>query len=127
MNGEINTMYDPSRIERKILDRVRKIVGEKDLKHMIRLFLINAPKKLESAFAGLKAGNYKEVAAAAHSLISSAGTLGATGMQKMAAKVEFSAGNKEEDVPQFLLELQKSYDKIKPTLEKERKSLESRP
>lgn len=55
---------------------------------LITLFLEQTPRRLDSARAGSRAGDWKVVEEAAHSLKSSAGNLGATRLRELADRME---------------------------------------
>ena len=69
--------------------------GAKLLTQMIRLFLENAPTRLQQARTGVADGNVREAERAVHSLKSSAANVGAMKVSRAAAEMEelASAGN----------------------------------
>ena len=90
----IPTGLDTARLERELcpdpvaLDRLRSLGGAGLLQKMIGLFLEHTPKRLRAATEGEKSGDWYQVERAAHSLKSSAGHLGLTGIQSLARDVE---------------------------------------
>lgn len=72
--------------------RLLEAGGPKLVREMIRLFLVNTPKRLDSALTGLRNGDWMAVERAGHSLKSSAGYLGLTVLVERAARLEELGG-----------------------------------
>jgi HPt (histidine-containing phosphotransfer) domain-containing protein len=79
-------------MDRQALDRLRRFGGSRLIRGMIRTFLDAAPERVVAARRALAAGDTVGVAQAAHALRSSAGQLGAVGLQELCAEVERRAG-----------------------------------
>lgn len=78
-----NDVLDPS-----ALARLSEWGGDKLLGQMIRLFLENAPGRMEQIRGGLGGGDLKEAEKGAHSLKSSAANVGAMRVRDLAADME---------------------------------------
>ena len=74
------------------LQRLHRIGGATLVYQIVQLFLEHHPQRLATALDGGKSGDWKAVEAAVHSMKSSAGNLGLTGLQERAARLEFLAG-----------------------------------
>jgi HPt (histidine-containing phosphotransfer) domain-containing protein len=73
------------------LQRLRRLGGDKFLREMIGLFLDYAAKKIAEATATAAAGNLEGVQKAIHPVKSSAGNVGASKVQALAAQMELQA------------------------------------
>ena len=89
------TDSDSDVIDRRAHARLEEWGGAKLLTQMIRLFLDNAPSRLDQVRHGLAEGNVGDVERGAHSLKSSAANVGAMTVSRIAADMEnhASAGN----------------------------------
>lgn len=85
-----------SMIDRDQLARLEEWGGQKLLRQMIRLFLENAPKRMEAVRGGLEAGDLEAAERGAHSLKSSSANVG--GMELRTAAAEMEARASEGDV-----------------------------
>jgi HPt (histidine-containing phosphotransfer) domain-containing protein len=83
----INTAQEPAG-DVSALQRLERFGGVKLREEITRLFLKEAPMRIASAQASLATGNIEGVRSVAHMLKSSAGQLGAVGMQKMCEQLE---------------------------------------
>lgn len=111
------TVVDPS-----ALDRLLRIGGQDFLLEMIDLFLANAPHRLTAARVGFELGDHARVYGAAHSLKSTAGNLGARGLQGVSERVEERANAGDRDALGPLLEeLARRYEEVRDRLESERR------
>ncbi|HSU94838.1 MAG TPA: Hpt domain-containing protein [Gemmatimonadaceae bacterium] len=70
------------------LKRLERFGGSKLRAEITLLFLQEAPSRIASARAALDAGNIEGVRSVAHMLKSSAGQMGALGMQKLCEQLE---------------------------------------
>jgi HPt (histidine-containing phosphotransfer) domain-containing protein len=70
------------------LKRLERFGGLKLRQEITTLFLEEAPARIASARAALAAGNVEGVRSMAHMLKSSAGQMGALGMQKICERLE---------------------------------------
>jgi HPt (histidine-containing phosphotransfer) domain-containing protein len=73
------------------LENLHRAGGSPLVRQLIQLFLEHHPKRIAAAQEGEKAGDWKAVELAAHSMKSSAGNLGLTGLQQRAGGLEFLA------------------------------------
>lgn len=107
-----------------VIARLEKL-GAGFPRKLIALFLEHTPRRLDTALAGGRAGDWKAVEDAAHSLKSSAGNLGAVRLRELADRVEAAAasaaapsgraeGNAE--VTALLAELETAYARTKELL-----------
>ncbi|HUG39096.1 MAG TPA: Hpt domain-containing protein [Longimicrobiales bacterium] len=115
-------MEDPEVVEDAALDRLLRIGGQEFLLEMIDLFLAHAPERIRSARQALEAGDHRTLYRAAHSLKSTAGNMGARGLQGVAERVEGRAAAKDlESIAPLLQLMAEQYDGVRDRLEAERK------
>lgn len=108
-------------VEPAALERLNRIGGQEFLLEMIELFLENGPQRLAAARAAFDAGDYPALYRAAHSLKSTAGNLGARGLQTTAERVEgLAADETVQGVPALLVELSDGFERVREALEAER-------
>jgi two-component system sensor histidine kinase/response regulator len=89
----------PERFNPAALEMLRRVGNGTLLGRMIDLFLETVPGRIASARTGAQAGDARAVEFAAHSIKSSAGQLGGTGLQRTAAAVERDAvGGKTDEL-----------------------------
>jgi HPt (histidine-containing phosphotransfer) domain-containing protein len=81
-------MSDSDIIDPQAQARLREWGGAKLLTQMIRLFLENAPNRMEQVRKGLAEGNVREAERGVHSLKSSAANVGAVRVSRLAAQME---------------------------------------
>ena len=94
------------------------------MRKMIDLFLEEAPDRLTAARRGEEAGDLAAVAAAAHSLKSSAQNFGASRLSNVAAKIESQArANRGENLSTSLSDLEDAYSAVTAWLKSEREGL----
>ncbi len=86
-------MTDPHVLDPAALERLREWGGEKLLGQMVRLFLQNAPQRMEQVRSYRNGTDGKEAERGAHSLKSSAANIGAHRVRTLAAEVERAAGD----------------------------------
>jgi HPt (histidine-containing phosphotransfer) domain-containing protein len=84
-------MTDPEVLDAQALDRLREWGGDKLLAQMIRLFLENAPARMEQIRSGVGGDQVAEAEKGAHSLKSSAANIGAMSVRALAADAERAA------------------------------------
>lgn len=90
-------MINLNAIDRAALERLSEWGGDKLLRQMLRLFLENAPERLQQIEQGLApGGELEEAHRGAHSLKSSAGNVGAMTLSEDAAALE--AATKDADM-----------------------------
>ncbi|HKJ02267.1 MAG TPA: Hpt domain-containing protein [Longimicrobiales bacterium] len=85
-------MPESSVLDDDAVARLREWGGNKLLGQMIRLFLENAPGRMDQIRTGSGGGDIKEAERGAHSLKSSAANIGAMEVRKFAAEIERAAG-----------------------------------
>jgi len=76
-----------------VLENLRIVGGPKLVRELIELFLRSAPERIAVARAGIQSGDLDATQRAMHSLKSSAGQLGVTGVQESCRRAEISATN----------------------------------
>jgi HPt (histidine-containing phosphotransfer) domain-containing protein len=81
-------MTDSDIIDPQAQARLQEWGGAKLLTQMIRLFLENAPNRMEQVRKGLAEGNAREAERGVHSLKSSAANVGAMRVSRLAAQME---------------------------------------
>jgi len=106
-------MTDPHVLDPKALDRLREWGGEKLLSEMVRLFLENAPQRMDQIRLGVGEGSLSDGERGAHSLKSSAANLGAERLRALAAEAEHAAsGKRKEAVVALLPELEDAFAEV---------------
>lgn len=109
-------------IDDAALERLLRIGGQEFLIEMIDLFLQHAPERIRAAREALAGGDHKALYRAAHSLKSTAGNLGARGLQRVAERVESKAAEMDvETIPPLLEEMARRYEDVRDRLEAERR------
>ena len=97
------TEPDGDTIDPQAQARLQEWGGPKLLTQMVRLFLENAPVRLEQVRKGLAEGSLKDAERGVHSLKSSAANVGAVQLSKLAAHMEnLAAGGDSAGVAQSL-------------------------
>ena len=81
-------MTDSDIIDPQAQARLQEWGGPKLLNQMIRLFLENAPTRLDQVRKGLSEGNVRDAERGVHSLKSSAANVGAMKLSRLAARME---------------------------------------
>jgi HPt (histidine-containing phosphotransfer) domain-containing protein len=104
------------------LERLRELGGEGLVQKMIELFLENTPARIRSAVGALEAGAWPEVERAAHSIKSSAASLGFGGVSRLALEIEEAAGREDaRALGPLLEELKAAYPGLQGALEELRR------
>ena len=107
------------------LERLHRLGGGKFVGEMIDLFLAYAATKVAEARQAQVTGDCAGIARAAHPIKSSAGNVGATRVQELAAQIEQSANQQPSgDLDRLLGELETAFAEIKPKLEAGKKLFE---
>ena len=88
-------MNDPQIIDAAAQARLQEWGGAKLLTQMIRLFLENAPIRVEQTRKGVADGDVREAERGVHSLKSSAANVGAMRVSRVAAQMEELASRGE--------------------------------
>ena len=107
------------------LARIHRIGGDKLVGKIVALFLENAPQRLQAALDAADRGDVAAVEQAVHSLKSSAGNVGATRVQELAATAEELAEKGEAGpIPGLLGELEEALSGALRWLTEHQKGLE---
>ena len=88
-------MNDSEIIDPQAQARLKEWGGAKLLTQMIRLFLENAPNRMDQVRKGLSENNVREAERGVHSLKSSAANVGAMRVSRLAAQMEDLAARGE--------------------------------
>jgi HPt (histidine-containing phosphotransfer) domain-containing protein len=97
--------------------RLQEWGGPKLLTQMIKLFLENAPVRIEQVKKGLADGSLKDAERGVHSLKSSAANVGAVQLSKLAAQMEsLAAGGDGAGVAQHVPRLEAAWAAAQPKL-----------
>jgi HPt (histidine-containing phosphotransfer) domain-containing protein len=103
-------MTDSEIIDEKAQARLQEWGGPKLLSQMIKLFLENAPTRLEQTRKGIEEGNQRDAERGVHSLKSSAANVGAMKVSALAARMEDLAnGGDLAAVGGLMSELESAY------------------
>lgn len=103
-------MTDSEIIDSKAQARLQEWGGPKLLLQMIRLFLENAPTRIEQTRKGVADGGVREAERGVHSLKSSAANVGAMQVSRIAARMEeVAAGGDLAAVGAMLPDLEVAY------------------
>jgi two-component system, cell cycle response regulator DivK len=115
-------------MENVALERLRKLGGDEFVGQMIDLFLDYAATKIAEARQAGLAGDLAAVARAVHPIKSSAGNIGASQVQEIAARLEQLTKQPPggPGLNPLLGELERAFAEIKPLLEAEKKKSEPR-
>lgn len=117
-------MTDSHVLDPKSLDRLREWGGDKLLSEMVRLFLENAPQRMQQIRSGAGEGNLSDGERGAHSLKSSAANLGAEKVRALAAEAERAASEGDRDtVASILPDLESAFSQVITALQSVRKEL----
>jgi HPt (histidine-containing phosphotransfer) domain-containing protein len=93
-----------SALDGRALDRLRRQGGDDLLREIIAVFLEDAPKRIRSARAGAEGSDLDKTRRAAHSLKSSAATLGAVRLQELSERIELLATKRRSAAVAALLD-----------------------
>jgi HPt (histidine-containing phosphotransfer) domain-containing protein len=88
----------PSALDEAALHRLEQLGGNQLVGEMIDLFLVHGPRLIETAWAGWFAQDFAAIQRAIHSLKTSAGTLGAEYLRRLAQ--DFELALRTEALPQ---------------------------
>lgn len=114
-------MSDENYFDEAAMEKLRKLGGDQFVRRMIDIFFDYAPKRIAAARAGEMAGDLSAIAKAVHPLKSSAGQLGARGMQELCSRIEkLATENQAGSIPPLLDQLEAALAQIRPRLEQER-------
>jgi HPt (histidine-containing phosphotransfer) domain-containing protein len=119
-------MNESRNLDPVALQRLQRLGGDAFACKMIDLFLEYAAKRTAEARAAHDAGNFVAVEKAVHPLKSSAGNVGASRIQELAARIEALAEQgPSEALAAALGELEQAFVAIKPELEEKRRGFVS--
>jgi HPt (histidine-containing phosphotransfer) domain-containing protein len=106
--------------DRVALTRLRGWGGMKLVHDLVQLFGSITPGRLQTVRSALDAGDSPTAEAAAHTLGSSAGQLGAMRMQRLCMRIEaLSASGKVEEARPLLPEMEREYQRHQAWLAQE--------
>ncbi|MEJ2185353.1 MAG: Hpt domain-containing protein [Gemmatimonadota bacterium] len=115
-------MNEPtSALDASAVEQLRRLGGQQFVVEMIDLFLDHGPERLDAIRNGMGADNATLVFQAAHSLKSTAGSLGGRVVQNLAQEIETLAADGDLDGAAQLVErLVVGFDEFRTHLELER-------
>lgn len=101
-----------------VIEKLRKIGGERFVDEMFELFLKHVPGEVAATVAGANNGDFAAVKAATHSLKSSAGNIGAEQVSDIARKIELlEPSEAKESLPSLIIELEDAFNRLREILE----------
>jgi len=117
---------DPVILDPRALERLREWGGDRLLSQMLRLFLENAPTRMDQIREGASGPDLKPAEQGAHSLKSSAANVGAEALRDRSAAMERAAadGNRSE-VQSILPEIELAYSRTVEALRSVQKEEET--
>lgn len=118
---ELDAPLQDGVLDPQALARLRSLGGSELVADMIDLFLVHGPERLQSALEAERAGDLEGVRRAVHSLASTAGTLGAQIVQRLAAEIEVDRDT--GSVSRRMRELELRFAEARAALEDERRRL----
>lgn len=111
-------MTDSDTLDPAALKRLRDWGGDKLLKEILRLFLANAPQRMDQIHNGLDRNDPNEVERGAHSLKSTAANVGARDLSLLSTEFEDIASTGRLDgLRERLPELEEAYARATRALE----------
>ncbi len=117
-------MNDQEVLDPRALARLKEWGGDKLLRELVRIFLDNSPLRVGQMRKAVDGGDIKDAERAAHSLKSSAATLGAEGLRSLASDVERAASIADLDATRDKLrELETVWERVVAALEDIEKGL----
>lgn len=81
-------MTSDARFDESTLPRLKTVIGPAALGEVLDLYMENSPKRIATVRDGLKTGDLAAAARALHDIKSSAGMIGAAGLQRLALEME---------------------------------------
>ncbi len=90
-------MTEDARFDEHALPRLERMVGHSVLSEVLDLYAKSVPERLEVVRSGLESGDLDAAARALHDLKSSAGMVGAAGVQILAGEMEELAREGDTD------------------------------
>lgn len=106
------------------LTQLMRLGGPHLMLKLIGLVLEGIPIRIAAARKGAAEGRWKAVEDAAHSVRSSAGNIGAAGLQAAAGKIEaLAASGETASIPALLDDLDAAFSRVRVRLEEEERRL----
>jgi HPt (histidine-containing phosphotransfer) domain-containing protein len=106
------------------LAQLRRLGGPPLVRKLIVLFLEGVRSRIAAARGGVGEGRWKVVEDAAHSVKSSAGNIGATGLQALAGRIESLAASLDTaPLPGLVAELDSVFARVRVRLLEEERGL----
>lgn len=114
---------EEAHFDRRALEKLAAVGGDRLVLRMIDLFTEIVPQRLQGAREALDSGDFTTLERITHSLKSSAANVGLAVMRATAAEIERRAAGPIEtsQIQPLLVELQSEYDAILPMLLAERR------
>ncbi|MBA3655888.1 MAG: Hpt domain-containing protein [Gemmatimonadaceae bacterium] len=103
--------FDPA-----VLAMLHRVGGDKLVRKMADMFLLNAPVRIERIGAAIASADFADAELASHSLKSSAGQLGLNGLQRICDELENAA--KLQDSSRALVLVQTAESELRRGIEK---------
>ncbi len=120
-------MNEPSPLDPAALERLRRLGGDEFAAKMVELFLSYTAQKLAEARQALADGKLAAVANAVHPIQSSAGNVGASRVQELAARIESLASDAPGDsLAPLVSELGEAFEAVKLELAEQKHALTQR-
>lgn len=102
----------------EIMEKLIALGGKPFLKKMLHLFLENSTLKIQEASDGLRQNDYSLAERSFHSIISSAGNIGAERLMSLAREAELSTKKPDHnEVLDRLEKLKKEFELVKTSVE----------
>ena len=100
-----------------IVDSLRELGGDDMLADLVELFLEDAEPRLAALGEAVKADDASAVERVAHSLKGSSGNMGAHGMSRLAAELQYiGASGDLSKAPESLRSLEAEFERVRPAL-----------
>lgn len=96
-------MSDRPILDETVIRRLQTLGGDEFVGQMLNIFLDQAPRRIDAALDGARAHSLDAVRRAAHSLVSTAGHMGARRMLRLAEELEAAASGQDWDEVRRLL------------------------
>lgn len=112
-------MDSAASLDESLLRRIRSERSDVYLVRLIDLFLREAPRRLEDAWLGGRAGDARRTALAAHTLACLAANVGAVAVRRLACESESAAERGKsgaESLPRLLFDLEVAFAEARSCL-----------
>ena len=96
-------MTDYPILDETVVRRLETLGGGEFVGEIVGVFVDQAPRRIEAALEGARSNSLETVRRAAHSLVSTAGHLGARRMMRLAEEIECAAGAQNWEAVRRLL------------------------